>query len=157
MAVETFSSFYKQYYRLILTVAQQRLPSFSDAEDLTAEVFRIAWKYHSDGNELNLPWLYQVLRNVVGNEYRRTTRADQFSQRFGDQMLNSFAESPDSALEMRRLLQLLPLQERELIYMAYWEDLTGQEIAAILGCSPVTVRVRLMRARKKAQVADRAG
>ena len=149
LPAEAFTAFYRHYYRLILTVAQQRLPSLFDAEDVTGEVFRIAWKHHSDGNELTLPWLYLVLRNVIGNEYRRTARADQFSQRFGPTMLDSMVEQNDDALEMRRTLLLLPVADRELIYMTYWEDLTGQEIAAILGCSPVTVRVRLMRARKR--------
>ncbi|MFF2276266.1 RNA polymerase sigma factor [Agromyces sp. NPDC058126] len=146
---EVFTAFYRRYYRLILTVAQQRLPSMSDAEDVTGEVFRIAWKHHSDGNDLALPWLYQVLRNVIGNEYRRTTRANQFSQRFGPMAIVSIVEENDDAIELRRAIQVLPDADRELIYMTYWEDLTGQEIAAILGCSPVTVRVRLMRARNR--------
>lgn len=149
MAAEIFASFYQRYYRLILTVAQQRLPSLSDAEDVSGEVFRIAWSHHSAGNELTLPWLYQVLRNVIGNEYRRTNRANQFSQRFGAMSLDPIVELNDDAIEMRQAIQQLPIADRELIYMTYWEDLTGQEIAGILGCSPVTVRVRLMRARKR--------
>jgi RNA polymerase sigma factor (sigma-70 family) len=149
VAAEIFTSFYQRYYRLILTVAQQRLPSLSDAEDVTGEVFRIAWNHHNGGNELTLPWLYQVLRNVIGNEYRRVARADQFSRRFGPMALDSIVDLNDDAIEMRQAIQQLPIADRELIYMTYWEDLTGQEIAGILGCSPVTVRVRLMRARKK--------
>lgn len=149
LSAEVFTAFYQRYYRLILTVAQQRLPSLTDAEDVTSEVFRIAWNYHDGGNELTLPWLYQVLRNVVGNEYRRAARANQFSQRYGPMVLDSVVEHNDNAIQMRQAIQQLPEIDRELLYMSYWEDLTGQEIAAILRCSPVTVRVRLMRARKR--------
>lgn len=70
MAVETFVDSYKRYYRLVLTVAQQRLVGHGGAEDVTAEVFRIVWSHHQGGGELSLPWVYQTLRNVVGNEYR---------------------------------------------------------------------------------------
>lgn len=149
MAIESFSAFYARHYRLILTVAQQRLPSFADAEDVTAEVFRIAWAHHRGGGELTLPWTYRVLRNVIGNEYRRTARKNSFAQVAAPLLEHALAEPSADALAIRHLLQRLPMQDREVLYLAYWEDLTGSEIAAILGCSAVAVRVRLMRARKK--------
>ena len=43
----------------------------------------------------------------------------------------------------------LPEDDRELIYMAYWEDLKRNEMAAILGCSATAVRLRLMRAKRR--------
>jgi len=148
--VESFADFYRRYYRLILTVAQQRLRGHTDAEDITAEVFRIAWKHSFDGNELSLPWLYQVLRNVIGNEYRRIGRRDRFLEDAGPLYLENLVESAaEDVIDVRRAMQELSVDDREVLYMAYWEDLTGQEIAEILGCTSVTVRVRLMRARRK--------
>lgn len=52
------------------------------------------------------------------------------------------------ALDVRRALAGLRETDREILYMAYWEDLTRAEIASILGISTVTVRVRLLRARQ---------
>jgi RNA polymerase sigma-70 factor (ECF subfamily) len=46
-------------------------------------------------------------------------------------------------------MEELSSSDRELIRMAYWEDLSRDEIAEILGCSAVTVRVRLLRARNR--------
>lgn len=149
MSVESFSAFYRRYHRLLLSVAQQRLPSFSDAEDVTSEVFRIAWAHDQEGHELTLPWAYQVLRNVIGNEYRRVTRTNSFVQQFSPLLEAALAAPTSDVVEIRRLLRQLPEQDREVVYMSYWEDLSGSEIAAILGCSGVAVRVRLMRARKK--------
>lgn len=150
MSSDAFTSFYKRYYRLILTVAQQRLRGSAEAEDVTAEVFRIVWKNYVDGNEPSLPWAYRVLRNVIGNEYRRLSRADQFHLR-ADMILMKEFEDPagDDAIEVRRAVDTLTGEDRELIRMAYWEDLTGQEIAGVLGCAVVTVRVRLFRARQR--------
>ncbi|GGH33754.1 RNA polymerase sigma factor [Microbacterium album] len=150
MVVETFTRFYRRYYRLMLTVAEQRVGGFSDAEDIVAEAFRISWVRYHDGEELTLPWLYQVLRNVIGNEYRRVNRADQFAAATAPLTLGHILgpETADAA-EVREVIRSLPLEDRELLYMAYWEDLSGDEIAAILGVRPGTVRVRLLRARRK--------
>ncbi|MFP3608455.1 RNA polymerase sigma factor, partial [Paraburkholderia sp. SIMBA_053] len=50
---------------------------------------------------------------------------------------------------VRRALRRLPEADRELLYMAYWEELSRVEIAAILGISAIAVRIRLMRARER--------
>lgn len=154
MGVEAFPAFYQRYYRLILTVAEQRLRGHTDAEDVTAEVFRIAWTHVSVGNELSLAWVYQVLRNVIGTEYRRVGRANRFLEDAGALLLANVVESsPDDALEVRAAMSSLPDGDRELLYMAYWEDLTGVEIAEILGCGHGAVRVRLSRAKKRLHAA----
>lgn len=151
MSVEPFVAFYRQYYRLVLTIAHQRLGSFLDAEDAAAETFRIAWQGHKAGRELSLPWLYQVLRNVVGNAYRHRGRASDGGERLAVESYRVDAVAPpvDEGVEMRMRIAELPEPDRELIYMAYWEGLTGSEIGQILGCSAGAVRVRLLRARKK--------
>lgn len=150
MGTDQFVGVYQAYYRAILTVAHQRLGSFADAEDATAEVFRIAWRAHLDGTEFGLPWLYQTLRNVIGNEYRRRSRADALTERVGQiEFPLDHVSSPDDAIEIRHWMQKLPELDRELIRMAYWEDLSREEIARVLGCTAATVRVRLFRARRR--------
>ncbi|WP_298945030.1 RNA polymerase sigma factor [uncultured Microbacterium sp.] len=151
MSFETFADFYSRYYRLILTVAEQRLGGVSDAEDITAEVFRIAWTHHTAGNTLTLAWVYQVLRNVIGNEYRRRVRADQLVDQIGSVLWlnNALASGTDDAAHLRRTLLGMAEEDRELLYMAFWEDLTRTEIAGILGISPGAARVRLTRAKRK--------
>jgi RNA polymerase sigma-70 factor (ECF subfamily) len=146
----SFTGFYLSYYQLLLTVAHQRLGSLTDAEDATAEVFRVAWQAHVKGTDLSLAWAYQTLRNVVGNEYRRRSRADALAERVG--IIDSVPDQPgplEDAIVVRQRMEELSSSDRELIRMAYWEDLSRDEIAEILGCSAVTVRVRLLRARNR--------
>ena len=129
MSTDSFTRVYARYYRVLLTVAEQRLSGTADAQDVVAETFRIAWKRDRDGGELTLRWLYGTLRNVIGNEYRRIARAD------------------DYAIVVRAALRQLDEADREILYLAYWEDLSREEIAVILGYSATNVRVRLHRAR----------
>ncbi|QTV79161.1 RNA polymerase sigma factor [Microbacterium sp. NIBRBAC000506063] len=148
MSTDSFTRVYARYYRVLLTVAEQRLSGTADAQDVVAETFRIAWKRDRDGGELTLRWLYGTLRNVIGNEYRRIARADDYlreaSASYVERML---APADDDAIVVRAALRQLDEADREILYMAYWEDLSREEIALILGYSATNVRVRLHRAR----------
>lgn len=151
MTSEAFDAFYRRYYRLVLTAAQQRLPPMSDAEGVTSEVFRITWQHWASGHGLSLPWTYQVLRNVVGNEYRRVARADRFQQVAGPILARVWPddEHTDDAREIRQAVSRLRDEDVELLRMAYWEDLSAREVGRMLGCSAGAARVRLLRARQR--------
>jgi RNA polymerase sigma-70 factor (ECF subfamily) len=142
-----FAAFYRETYPLILLTCERRLADRKAAEDVTAEVFRIAWQRHRKGGELSLPWLYRVARNVVGNEYRRSKRARALEQKASLLLPTDTEPELDRGLQVRAALARLRPRHRELLFMAYWEDLTASEMAQILGCSIPTLWVRLNRAR----------
>lgn len=143
-----FAAFYRANYSLILTTCLRRLSDHKAAEDATAEVFRIAWERGTAGQELSLPWLYGVARNVVGREYRRSKRASLLLEEAVLAESVGVRATGDRALEVRTAVAELRAAERELLFMAYWEDLTPEEMAEIVGCSVPTLWVRLNRARK---------
>jgi len=145
---DEFRAFYRAHYGVILTVAEQRLDTRQAAEDATADVFQIAWRrFSSEEAALSLPWVYQVLRNVVGTEYRRRERASRALDRLAEDQADPPAH--DERIDVRDALGKLPEPERELLFMAYWEDLTQDEIAGILGITHGALRVRLTRARAR--------
>lgn len=128
----------------------RRLGSLSDAEDATAEVFRLALIHYRTTGELRLRWVYRTLHHVIGNEYRRRSRQpDSLDAHLLAGWDLADASHPDDAIAARQALTGLGDTDRELIFMAYWEDLTPAEIAAALGCAEVTARVRLHRARHR--------
>ncbi len=96
-----------------------------------------------------IAWLYATLRNVVGNTYRGRTRHTRRADR-AEQELESAPElASDEVIEVRLAVNRLEEADREVIWMAYWEDLSREEMAEILGCSTATLRVRLHRARRR--------
>jgi RNA polymerase sigma factor (sigma-70 family) len=143
---DEFVTFYRQHYSLILASVERRLIGHSVAEDVTSEVFRVAWQHHARGGTLTLPWLYAVARNMVGNEYRLARRMKALDGRIRDEPP---ADSPDldEVLELRRAIELLRPKDREALQLAYWDDLSGDDLAAVLGLRPSAARVRLLRAR----------
>ena len=61
---------------------------------------------------------------------------------------------------VRAALAMLPPNDREVIQLTIWEELSAPEVAAVLGLPPATVRTRLHRARRRlrallAEAADR--
>jgi RNA polymerase sigma-70 factor (ECF subfamily) len=138
-----FTALFRLYYPAILTTCIRRLGDRGAAEDAAQEVFRIAWQ-RFDREDPNLPWLYAITRNVVGNAYRRAARGQDGSVRAEE---SSEGADDADAMDLRSAMKSLRRADRELLYMTYWEDLTAPEIAAILGISVPAVWVRTTRAR----------
>jgi RNA polymerase sigma factor (sigma-70 family) len=53
---------------------------------------------------------------------------------------------PDDGLW--RAVRALPRQQRAVVALFYYEDLSVEDVAAVLGCSTATVKVHLHRARE---------
>jgi len=142
-----FAAFYREHYSLVLATVSRRLSDSATAQDVASEVFRVAWAHHLGGGELTLAWLYTVARNVVGNEYRRRSRAAALVEKAESQAYEARSSMDDEASDTRKAMMRLKDSDREILFMAYWEDLSGAEIASILDCKLPTVWVRLNRAR----------
>lgn len=54
---------------------------------------------------------------------------------------------PESAVDLRRQIAALSLQQRAVVFLTYWEDMTIPAIAELLGLSAGTVHRNLTRAR----------
>lgn len=151
-----FTRFYEENHALVLGVAQRRLGSLEDAEDLASDAFRLAWARFEAGEELSVPWLYGVIRNLVGTAYRSRSRHSDLQRTLNaDYTTTQLNTGPEDSAEVRDAVNRLPDNYRDVIVMTYWEGLTAPEIAAILGISHGAVRTRLTRARE--QLAEHLG
>lgn len=147
--MQRFSQFYRTSYPLALAVAERRLPSLEVAEDVTAEAFFIAWEKYGRGAELTVPWLYTIVRNVIGNQYQKQDSAKELISRIGfEQTTRPSTTDDETGLDLTEALALLTDDQQELIAMVYWDELTTVEVADILGCREGAVRARLHRARQ---------
>lgn len=143
-----FSTFFRANYSLVVGVAERRLDSKPDAEEIATEAFHIAWQRYQAGEPLSVPWLYGVVRNLVGDEYRSRTRRVELQRQLNEDFALRVPVSDDLFSEVRDAVERLPQMHREVLKMTYWERLTAKEIAAALDISTAAVRARLMRARR---------
>jgi RNA polymerase sigma-70 factor, ECF subfamily len=57
---------------------------------------------------------------------------------------------PETRLDVRSAMRQLKPRERELLWLAYVEGMNHEEIAAATGLRPLSIRILLFRARRKA-------
>ena len=118
------------------------------AEELAADVFRIAWQKQL-AEPPGIGWLLATARNVIGNEYKGRRRRQELVERLKDEALSQVAaaDTEERAAVAGVLVQLRE-RDREVLMLSYWDELTTIELAQTLGCSPSAAAVRLHRARR---------
>ena len=143
-----FSQFYEENYALALSVAGRRLSCLEDAEDVVSEAFRISLERHRRGDPVTVPWLYGVIRNLVGSEYRRRTRRAGLHEKLALAWTESETEPPSSPYGVWEALTMLSEAQREAIVIIYWDGLTMAEAAAVMAVTLGAMKIRVMRARR---------
>ncbi len=146
--MEKFSAFYKENYSCVVGVAERRLGSLRDAEEIASDAFRIAWERYKEGVPLSVPWLYGVVRNLIGDEYRRRNRRTELQDHLNADFTMKMPFSQELRADVRDAVERLPPKDCAILRMAYWERLTSEEIAVILDINSAAVRARIMRARR---------
>jgi RNA polymerase sigma-70 factor (ECF subfamily) len=150
--VTAFGELYRRHYDLVYRHCLRRLFSPDAAEEVTAEVFlRTVEKFDGfRGDEAAFRvWLYRLATNAVNEHLRRRGRRRRLLDALAREPAPGDApesQSGDSAPALRRALLRLDMRPQALIALRYFEDLPHEEIAAIVGGSPATVRNQISRA-----------
>jgi RNA polymerase sigma-70 factor, ECF subfamily len=120
------------------------------AQDVLQEVFVIAFNKASQIDEPPQGWLFGTARRLLANRYRGFRRHDELI----DRLLGDIGNDADSgAYELKQAfahtLATLPVRDREVLTLTGWYDLTPEQAAQALGCTPSAYAVRLHRARSR--------
>jgi RNA polymerase sigma factor (sigma-70 family) len=129
------------------------------AEDITAEVFLIAFRTRSryDPSRSNArPWLYGIASDLIGRQHRSEGRALRAWARVGAAPPGeSWVERADARVSAQTAQQPLAAaladlsaEDRDVLLLIAWADLSYQEVAEALAIPIGTVRSRLHRARR---------
>ncbi|WP_394277873.1 RNA polymerase sigma factor [Luteococcus sp.] len=93
--MKRFSTFFRENYSFVVGVAERRLDSIQDAEEVATEAFHLAWQRYQAGEPLSVPWLYGVVRNLIGDEYRRRGRRAELQRQLYEDFALSLTVSDD--------------------------------------------------------------
>ena len=135
-----FAALYRATHGRIVRYAARRIGP-TDAEDVAAEVFRIAWTRTGEGVDVTTGWLCVTAENVLRNHLRSAARAHRLHA-----PTTTHDTVPDD--DVLDALDRLDDATRNLLLLRYWDELSGAELAQVLGISPSAVWVRLHRARR---------
>ena len=130
-------------YRLAFSQLQNK----ADTEDVFQEVFlrylEKAPAFEDKAHEKS--WLLRVTLNCCKDVFRSPFR--KHSARL-EEAEDRLVWEPEEAWLLERLKKLSK-KDRAVLHLFYWEDMTTEQVAKAVGCSPAAARQRLSRAREK--------
>ncbi|MGR6924367.1 RNA polymerase sigma factor [[Actinomadura] parvosata] len=150
-ARDRFEAIYHAHYPAVHQYAARRTDSPDDTADAISETFLAAWRRIADvpdGDAARL-WLYGVARRVLANQRRGKARGAALAKRLKAELSTASPPVPDRVGPVWEAFDALPARDREVLALAFWENLTGPQIGQVLGCTATAARIRLHRARKR--------
>ena len=143
---------YDRWSASVYAIALRTLGAHHDAEDVTQQVFVRAWR----GRETFDPergalagWLIGITRRQVSDRLSGRVRDQRTVDRAGRVVpLSEPASYPDrvvDAVVVADELDRLPAPVRTVLRLAFYDDLTHQQIAAVTGLPLGTVKSHLRR------------
>ena len=121
------------------------------AQDVVQETFIRAWRKGRLRQETEKAWLTRVALNLCRDEYRSRWHRH-VDRRITPEELPIPADAPAEDGGLLDSVHRLPVREREVIVMHYWNDMSPEEIATLLGVNRATVFRRLSRGRKRLRI-----
>lgn len=137
-----------RYEAPLCNYLQVMLADSESAFDCAQDTFLRAFEHLERGRAINSQWLYKVARNRAIDHIRHRGRFEQDPNQL-DQIPVGDRSPSARQLRARDALALLPIADRELLYLAVIDRFPTEEIGAMLGIRSGAVRVRLHRARER--------
>jgi RNA polymerase sigma-70 factor (ECF subfamily) len=157
---DAFARVFDRHADLIFRFARRRVGDVTVAEEITSQVFLETWRRRREVTLLDgslRAWMLGIARNLQRRHWRSTERKIRAIER-----LSPAADEPDTTdavadrldaidelAQVRRRLDGLSDSHREVLLLAVWEELSYEEIAAVLDVPIGTVRSRIARARQR--------
>ena len=128
----------------LLLFARQWVQSAADAEDVVQEAFVKFWRRNH--NIDNRALLYAAVRSIaldfIRRDIRRARREATVLAEADSAVEPRFELDDDTQLALASAVDSLPSDQREVLVLKIWNDLTFSEIAGALGISHNTAASR---------------
>jgi RNA polymerase sigma-70 factor, ECF subfamily len=129
---------YEQHARGLIAYACAFVPAFASAEDVLHQVFERLLRGGIEIEGSPVSYLYRAVRNAALNAVRNRARDVDFD----DNWLESPSGMHDIAMVVQSALRELPVEQREVITLHIWGQMTFDEVGTTLGIPPKTAESR---------------
>jgi RNA polymerase sigma-70 factor (ECF subfamily) len=148
-ANEPWRACYEQLAPKLLLFARQWLPAAQDAEDAVQAGFVRFWKKQPHAQPEHYPLLYAAVRSAALDLIRTTERRNRRDTSYHEQvtadtgaLFEPSLTQREDALMVEHALQRLPTEQREVLVLRIWGELTFAQIAEALSQNINTVAAR---------------
>jgi RNA polymerase sigma-70 factor (ECF subfamily) len=147
-----FARHHVRVYRFVLRIVRNE----ASAEDLISEVFLDVWRQADrfEGRSAVSTWLLAIARFKALSSMRR--RPDEELDEEAAGAIEDASDTPEVSLQkkdksglLRKCLEQLSREHREVIDLVYYHEKSIEEVAEIVGIPEATVKTRMFYARKK--------
>ena len=152
--MEQFGKLYDRYIKKIYDFVYFKTHHKETAEDLVSLVFTKALEKIAqfDNKGTFSSWLYRIARNTV-IDYYRTKKSDANIDDAWDLSDDSDIEQDldvkNKLSEVKKYLQKLTSEQRDIIIMRVWQDMSYAEIAEAVGKSETSCKMVFSRTMKQ--------
>ena len=150
---KALDTFYTRHARTVFSLVLTMLGDHARATDLTQDVFLLVWRgagtYQPTGSAR--AWLLRLTRNCAIDELRRGRRRLASESTLPEQIFHALPAPlalADAAERqaVRDALAALPAEQRDALFLAFFQGLSHQEIATCLRTPLGTIKARIRRA-----------
>ncbi len=142
---ELFDAEFPAVVRSVFVVCQD----LGRAEDLAQEAFLELLRHWQRVSRYDRPgaWVRRVAIRKAVQVTRREARRPWLERRAANEVADPSSPAATDG-DMWAAVRSLPAQQRAVVALFYYEDLSVEDVAHVLGCSASTVKVHLHRARE---------
>jgi RNA polymerase sigma-70 factor (ECF subfamily) len=147
-----FGEIYDKYAPKIYSFIYHKTSHKENTEDLVSKTFFKALKninkYNQTGGSFS-SWLYQIARNIVIDYYRTKKDTIDITDAYNlksDEDMKKNIENSERIDEIKKYLGKLKPEQKEIIIMRVWDELSYKEIAKIIGKSEGSCKMLFSRA-----------
>lgn len=153
-----FAVLYDKYFDQIYRYVYRRVSDKEMVNDLVSQTFYDALAHIKSFEWRGYPfssWLYKIAHNNVLKWYREHSKAQKVSLddigELADLTVDQKrdASQKEKQLEVQKVLDQLEPEEREIIRLKFFEEVSNIEIAEIMGLSANHIGVKVYRTLKK--------
>lgn len=151
-----FSKLYDNYSAALFSLILKWISDIEAAENLLQDVFIKAWRsrdlYDASKGKI-FTWMYNITRNICIDHLRskayKKSKVSVLSDDISGLMpgFSNSSMSPDT-IGLRKLVDSLRHEEKEVIELMYFKGFTQKEIAMLMNTPLGTVKTRMSRAIK---------
>lgn len=152
---QAMEQLYRAYQSRVYRFARSRLNDSFAAADVLHETMIEIWRHAGrfEGRSRALTWILGIANHKVMDQLRKQSRhvvqePDESLPDSESPTAESLVETAQNQTRVLECLSRLSEKHREVLHLAFYQDLPYGEIAALVGCPEGTVKTRVFHAKE---------